>query len=57
MTRPSSSQPLAERPRRFGVARVVGLALLACVLALAFIGHLTPAMKVQWANFMSFCGF
>jgi len=31
--------------------------LLALVLAVAFMGHLTPAMRVQWANFVSLCGF
>ncbi|WP_397473836.1 hypothetical protein [Pusillimonas sp.] len=53
----SSQLPHENKPRRFKPARVAGLALLAAVLALAFVGHLTPDMKVQWANFVSMCGF
>ena len=49
--------PSAAKPRRFRPARVAGLLLLAVVLALAFVGHLTPDMRVQWANFVSMCGF
>jgi hypothetical protein len=37
--------------------RVAGGLALAAVLALSFIGYLTPDMQVQWANFMSLCGF
>ncbi|MDX3895860.1 hypothetical protein [Pusillimonas sp.] len=50
--------PAAKRkPRRVLLGRMAGLALLAVVLAVAFMGHLTPAMRVQWANFVSLCGF
>lgn len=31
------------------------LALLA-VLAVAFLGYLTPDMRIQWANLMTLCG-
>lgn len=51
------SQSDDKKPRRAGPGRVAGLLLLAAVLALAFMGHLTPAMRVQWANFVSLCGF
>ncbi|NGM86916.1 hypothetical protein G5B35_06275 [Parapusillimonas sp. SGNA-6] len=43
--------------RRFSLKRMAGGVALAAVLALAFIGYLTPDMQVQWANFMSLCGF
>lgn len=52
----SPSSPI-EKPRRLSLGRLAGLALLAVVLALAFAGHLSPDMRVQWANFMSMCGF
>ncbi|PLC50633.1 hypothetical protein CR159_06385 [Pollutimonas subterranea] len=42
---------------RLSLWRVVGWLALAAVLALSFVGHLTPQMQVQWANFMSMCGF
>lgn len=48
---------IPDKPRRFPLARVAWLTLLALVLTLAFIGYLTPAMRVQWANFVSMCGF
>ena len=37
--------------------RVTGLLALAAVLALAFLGHLSPDMKLQWENLMALCGF
>ncbi len=37
--------------------RIAGLALLLVVLALAFAGHLSPEMKLQWENLMALCGF
>lgn len=57
MDNSGSPLPPQKRARRFRPAQVAGLVLLAAVLALAFVGHLTPDMKVQWANFMSMCGF
>lgn len=48
----------AAPPRRTGRAwRVAGLLALAAVLALAFVGHLSPDMKLQWENLMALCGF
>ncbi|NYT68646.1 hypothetical protein [Pusillimonas noertemannii] len=57
MSRSQSSTHNEEKPRRVTRGRVAGLLLLAVVLGLAFMGHLTPAMRVQWANFVSLCGF
>ena len=37
--------------------RAIGGVALAIVLGLAFLGYLTPDMRVQWANFMALCGF
>ncbi|TFL15422.1 hypothetical protein CSC67_01430 [Pusillimonas caeni] len=60
---PSSTNPThtekhgKKKPRRVTPGRAAGLMLLALVLAVAFMGHLTPAMRVQWANFVSLCGF
>jgi len=39
------------------VWRIAGWGALAVVLALAFVGYLTPDMRVQWANFVALCGF
>lgn len=52
---PSASAP--EKTRRFRLARMGWLTLLAVVLVLAFIGYQSPDMRVQWAAFASFCGF
>ncbi|HUH86434.1 MAG TPA: hypothetical protein VL003_00085 [Pusillimonas sp.] len=49
--------PGPERPRRYKLVRLAGFVLLAVVLALAFMGHLSADMRVQWANLMSLCGF
>ncbi|WP_202411771.1 hypothetical protein [Paracandidimonas lactea] len=47
-----SAQPLHRRSWR-----LAGGIALALVLALAFLGYLTPDMRVQWANFVALCGF
>lgn len=57
MNNTSHQTPLQRKPGRFKLTHIAGGVLLAAVLTLAFIGHLTPSMKVQWANFMSMCGF
>lgn len=53
-----SSHHETSTPRRPGrLWRVTGLLALAAVLALAFVGHLSPDMKLQWENLMALCGF
>jgi hypothetical protein len=42
---------------RFSAKRVAGGIALAAALALAFSGYFSPYMQVQWANFVTFCGF
>ncbi|SAI65627.1 Uncharacterised protein [Bordetella ansorpii] len=37
--------------------RWVGGAALAAVLALAFVGHLTPSLRVSWETLAALCGF
>ncbi|WP_251863629.1 hypothetical protein [Achromobacter sp. Marseille-Q4962] len=37
--------------------RVAGGAALAAVLALAFWGYTTPAMRIHWENLAALCGF
>ena len=37
--------------------RWIGAAALAAVMALAFVGHLSADMKLQWENLMALCGF
>lgn len=49
--------PHTEHPRRNRLFRLAGLVLLVVVLALAFMGHTSADMRVQWANLMSLCGF
>ncbi len=47
-----------QRPGRLRPAwRVAGFLVLFLVLALAFAGHLSPDMKLQWENLMALCGF
>jgi hypothetical protein len=53
----ADSTATAVKPvQRFSLKRVAGGVALAAVLALAFIGYLTPDMQVEWANFMWLCG-
>lgn len=40
-----------------GAWKIAGRLALVAVLALAFIGYLTPDMRIQWANLMTLCGF
>lgn len=51
------TETTATPATRSSLKRVAGGVALAAVLALSFIGYLTPDMQVQWANFMSLCGF
>jgi hypothetical protein len=37
--------------------RIAGGIAVSLALALAFVGYLGPDMRVQWANFVSLCGF
>ncbi|SHI20708.1 hypothetical protein [Pollutimonas bauzanensis] len=54
----SSGIGTTVRPaRRLRLGRIAGGLALAVVLALSFAGYLTPQMQIQWANFMSMCGF
>jgi len=50
----STPQPVRRSGRLW---RAAGLLALAAVLGLAFLGHLSPAMKLQWENLMALCGF
>ena len=51
--KPANSIPA---PRLSRVWRLVGWLAITAVLALSFIGYLTPDMRVQWANFVALCG-
>src|SRR5690606_25834823 len=55
MSESISPNDTPARPIR--ALRIAGLALLLVVLALAFAGHLSPEMKLQWENLMALCGF
>ncbi|HLU19914.1 MAG TPA: hypothetical protein VKZ66_08145 [Pusillimonas sp.] len=57
MSHPSRPLSHARNSRSVKLRRAAVLIVLAAVLALGFIGHLTPGMKIQWENFMSMCGF
>lgn len=53
-----SSRSDNQTPPRLGAAtRVVVLAAIAVVLGVAFMGYLSPDMKLQWENLMALCGF
>jgi len=51
----ASQTPLSARRSRVGV--LIGRLALAIVLGVAFMGYLTPGMRIQWANLMTLCGF
>lgn len=46
--------PAPALPRRW---RLAGLALLAIVLALSFLGYLSTDMQLQWDTIAAMCGF
>ena len=52
----SHSNPEAPLPKR-GPWGYAGILAVLAVMALAFIGYLSPGMRVQWVNFMALCGF
>ncbi len=52
-----SDDPSAIPVRRFGAGKIIGRLALVAVLGLAFVGYLTPDMRIQWANLMTLCGF
>lgn len=55
---PDPSHSVAPPAQRAGrVWRVARLLILLAVLGVAFVGHLSPAMKLQWENLMALCGF
>ncbi len=54
---PSSASPTHPNRKRSRVWRVAGVVALAAVLGLAFAGHLSAEMKLQWENLMALCGF
>ncbi len=53
---PSDIEP-EPSPRRISAGAVIGRLALVLVLGLAFVGYLTPNMRIQWANLMTLCGF
>lgn len=55
-TRVAAPPPQAGTPRRRWLARAVGLALLAAVLALGMVGYLHPDMRLDWAALAQLCG-
>lgn len=58
MTEPSPLQhPGPRRPRLRPLRRAAGFVALALIMALAFLGHQSPEMKLQWENLMALCGF
>lgn len=58
MTEPSPLQHSDPKsPRSKPLWRTAGFIALGFVLALAFLGHLSPEMKLQWENLMTLCGF
>ena len=47
---------VSNRPAGRG-RRLAGLVALFAVLAIAFVGYLSPDMQLQWENLMALCGF
>lgn len=54
---PHPDTPTASPVRRFSTTALIGRLAVAIVLGLAFVGYLTPGMRIQWANLMTLCGF
>lgn len=52
-----SASQTAPSARRSRVGVLIGRLALVIVLGLAFVGYLTPGMRIQWANLMTLCGF
>ena len=52
-----STRHAAPSARRSRVGVLIGRLALVLVLGLAFVGYLTPGMRIQWANLMTLCGF
>lgn len=52
-----SSVPGTTHDRPARLWRAAGLVLLVVVLGLAFFGHLSPDLQLQWENLMALCGF
>ena len=44
-------------PRSPRIWRGIGLLAVATVMGLAFLGHLSPDLQLQWENHMALCGF
>lgn len=52
-----ANTPPATPVRRFNIGKLIGRLIMATVVGLAFVGYLTPSMRIQWANLMTLCGF
>lgn len=54
-----AGSPQTDADHRTGSAvfKLAGRLALLAVLVLAFVGYLTPDMRIQWANLMTLCGF
>lgn len=56
-TEPHLDTQTGRSARRVSVSSIIGRLALIVVLGLAFVGYLTPGMRIQWANLMTLCGF
>lgn len=58
MSTQTSQSPLSQPPQRRNRWLRVSLAVaFVVVLAVGFMGYLTPAMRVSWEAVASMCGF
>jgi hypothetical protein len=55
---PLTDQPTAlSKPKASLTWRVLGWSLLGLVMAIGFLGYLTPGMRLNWETIAAMCGF
>lgn len=53
----TTSESVSSVKRSHPALRALGRVAVALVLGLAFLGYVSPEMRLQWENLMALCGF
>ena len=51
------SQHQQKRRSQYLVPKILGGVVLIAVLAVGFVGYLTPGMRINWETIATMCGF